>query len=112
MTTNPTQSPSEELRKVLADFLDQFAFNINSNKLYVSSAEMNREIDYLINAFAPEIAAYLQAYTEEIRRWVIGEDTKQIHGHNPACDCYIIENELRAFQRKTLDRIAKEWGVK
>lgn len=107
MTTNPTQSSSEELRdKVRQAIMDDPAITFRSS--YSDGDLIDEEI--AVETIMQIFASHLQAYTEEIRREVIGKNTKPSHGHNTDCDCYIIENDLRAEQRQALSKVSNEWG--
>lgn len=106
MTTNPTQNSSEELTE-LAIKITEIAFNGFHNQPTRESAAQD------LSDMTALLASHLQAYTEEIRREVIGDDWN-MDGNLRQWEQKVQEyvNRTKRTQRKRLDRIAKEWGVK
>jgi hypothetical protein len=115
MTTNPTQSSSEELRKSRDEIT-----KLLMREYGVSYHEAANALDEIVDM--PFVASHLQAYTDEIRREVIGDkkisltdiygiDWRNNYGYNETQvrDAAIY---LQCKQRQALNALATKWGVK
>ena len=110
MRTNPTQSTSEELDlyRALQTLKDRDGNYILSTISFASQYGLQHLIEF--------IDARLQAYTDEIRREVIGDGEVHVSHvcplNNIGCAKFAAREQMRHGQRQALNNIATKWGVK